>query len=88
MCGPAFDRIGGAHSQITKTDKRDGPLSGLGVSLLDPAGLGPAMFDKPDVPKPKPPPPPEDETKILFREMARAQTEERLRMRKPSGGSR
>jgi hypothetical protein len=34
-------------------------------------------------PKPKPPPPPEDETKILVREMARAQTERSLRERRP-----
>lgn len=56
----------------------------LGVSPLDPLGLGPSLFDDPKVPKPKPPPPPVDETKILFREMARTQTEQALRQRRTS----
>lgn len=61
-----------------------GFLGSKGISILDPLQLGPALFDKPDIPKPKPAPAPVDETKILFREMARTQTDQALRARRTS----
>lgn len=73
---------GGAIASGLLTGNPFGAIAGAlgGFSPLDPLQLGPALFDAPPAPpKPKPPPPPPDEAAPLFRELARADTDRRLR---------
>jgi hypothetical protein len=94
MCGPIGYQsgrfYGGANAAEHHGANGGSSVNDTASHILDPTrvldmfGLDPladSARGPKGPPKPKAPPPPVDETKILFREMARAQTEEQLRAR-------
>lgn len=84
MGGPVKSGLGNMLSDVSKKTKIGGAN---GISPLDPLQLGPSMFDSPGIPKPTPPPAPVDGSDAYFRELARMNTDRRLRAGKGTAAS-
>ncbi len=81
-------RTGNIATGLLSAISTETQIGDTGFSFLDPLQIGPSLFDSPEAPpSPKPPPPPPDETIPLFREIARAETDRRLRSGRGSLGS-